>query len=69
MREKLKINLLLNVQCSFCNQKKKLLFGLYLFIEEERMPSFDIVSEVDLHEVRNAVENAQRDTDYSLGFS
>lgn len=25
------------------------------------MPSFDIVSEVDLHEVRNAVENAQRE--------
>ena len=25
------------------------------------MPSFDIVSEVELHEVRNAVENAQRE--------
>ncbi|WP_323834966.1 YajQ family cyclic di-GMP-binding protein [Photorhabdus africana] len=25
------------------------------------MPSFDIVSEIDLHEVRNAVENAQRE--------
>ncbi len=25
------------------------------------MPSFDIVSEITLHEVRNAVENANRD--------
>lgn len=25
------------------------------------MPSFDIVSELDSHEVRNAVENANRD--------
>ncbi|NHB59788.1 YajQ family cyclic di-GMP-binding protein [Photorhabdus sp. RW14-46] len=25
------------------------------------MPSFDIVSEIDMHEVRNAVENAQRE--------
>ncbi|EIJ70426.1 PF04461 domain protein [Pasteurella bettyae CCUG 2042] len=25
------------------------------------MPSFDIVSEITMHEVRNAVENAQRD--------
>ena len=25
------------------------------------MPSFDIVSEIDMQEVRNAVENASRD--------
>lgn len=25
------------------------------------MPSFDIVSEIDMHEVSNAVENAQRE--------
>jgi hypothetical protein len=28
---------------------------------EEEMPSFDIVSEVDLQEIRNAVENANRE--------
>ncbi|MDG6614293.1 DUF520 family protein, partial [Staphylococcus aureus] len=46
---------------AFLLSEKQLLFRLFLFIEEERMPSFDIVSEVDLHEVRNAVENAQRE--------
>ncbi len=46
---------------AFWLSEKQLLFRLFLFIEEERMPSFDIVSEVDLHEVRNAVENAQRE--------
>lgn len=29
-------------------------------IWREKMPSFDIVSEITMHEVRNAVENANR---------
>ncbi|MJC99388.1 YajQ family cyclic di-GMP-binding protein, partial [Salmonella enterica subsp. enterica] len=33
---------------AFLLSEKQLLFRLFLFIEEERMPSFDIVSEVDL---------------------
>lgn len=32
------------------------------------MPSFDIVSEVDLQEVRNAVENAQRELESRFDF-
>lgn len=32
------------------------------------MPSFDIVSEVDLQEVRNAVENAQRELETRFDF-
>ncbi|WP_413494868.1 YajQ family cyclic di-GMP-binding protein [Morganella psychrotolerans] len=32
------------------------------------MPSFDIVSEVELHEVRNAVENAQREVTSRFDF-
>ena len=30
------------------------------------MPSFDIVSEVDLQEARNAVDNASREVELSL---
>ena len=30
---------------------------------EEKMPSFDIVSEVDLQEARNAVDNASREVE------
>ena len=32
------------------------------------MPSFDIVSEVDLQEVRNAVENATREVESRFDF-
>ncbi|VDZ80487.1 putative nucleotide-binding protein [Salmonella bongori] len=32
------------------------------------MPSFDIVSEVDLQEVRNAVDNATRELGHALRF-
>src|SRR5687768_981977 len=32
------------------------------------MPSFDIVSEVDMQEVRNAVENAQRELESRFDF-
>ncbi|VTR27969.1 putative nucleotide-binding protein [Serratia fonticola] len=32
------------------------------------MPSFDIVSEIDMQEVRNAVDNATRDLSTRLGF-
>lgn len=32
------------------------------------MPSFDIVSEIDLQEARNAVENAQRELDTRFDF-
>jgi len=34
----------------------------------ENMPSFDIVSEIDTHELRNAVENAQRELDTRFDF-
>ncbi|MCL7680320.1 nucleotide-binding protein, partial [Klebsiella pneumoniae] len=32
------------------------------------MPSFDIVSEVDLHESRNAVDNASREVESRFDF-
>lgn len=32
------------------------------------MPSFDIVSEVEMSEVRNAVEKCSAQTDHPLGF-
>jgi Uncharacterized protein conserved in bacteria len=35
---------------------------------EEKMPSFDIVSEVELPEVRNAVENANREISTRFDF-
>nr|CAD7567310.1 unnamed protein product [Timema californicum] len=35
---------------------------------EEEMPSFDIVSEVDLQEIRNAVENANREVSTRFDF-
>jgi uncharacterized protein YajQ (UPF0234 family) len=35
---------------------------------EEKMPSFDIVSEVELPEVRNAVENASREISTRFDF-
>ncbi|AHA63207.1 hypothetical protein WRSd3_03789 [Shigella dysenteriae WRSd3] len=35
---------------------------------EEKMPSFDIVSEVDLQEARNAVDNASREVESRFDF-
>ena len=35
---------------------------------EEEMPSFDIVSEIDMQEVRNAVENANRELSTRFDF-
>jgi len=35
---------------------------------EQNMPSFDIVSEVDLQEVRNAVDNASREVESRFDF-
>jgi len=35
---------------------------------EEKMPSFDIVSEVDLQEVRNGVDNASREVESRFDF-
>jgi len=35
---------------------------------EEEMPSFDIVSEIDMQEVRNAVENANRELTTRFDF-
>jgi hypothetical protein len=35
---------------------------------EEKMPSFDIVSEVDIQEVRNGVENATREVESRFDF-
>ena len=39
-----------------------------MYKEEKAMPSFDIVSEIDLHELSNAVDQANREIDSRFDF-
>ena len=38
-----------------------LIFAAISYLQERYMPSFDIVSEVDKHELNNAVDQANRE--------
>ena len=47
-------------------------YGLFLLIMllgvEKEMPSFDVVSEVDMHEMNNAIDQANREVDTRFDF-